>query len=65
MADCLWSIRDHGRDADRKEALTAYREYVLHAPAGADARTISRMRHLEDVLATRNNPGRPASGAAD
>jgi hypothetical protein len=40
-----------GRDADRKEALTAYREYVLHAPAGgADSRTINRMRHLEDVL---------------
>jgi putative zinc finger protein len=52
MADCLWAIQEiTGRDADRKEALTAYREYVLHAPAGgADARTISRMRHLEDVL---------------
>jgi hypothetical protein len=52
MADCLWAIQEiTGRDADRKEALAAYREYVLHAPAGgADARTISRMRHLEDVL---------------
>ena len=52
MADCLWAIQEiTGRDADRKEALTAYREYVLHAPAGgADSRTISRMRHLEDVL---------------
>ena len=52
MADCLWAIQEiTGRDADRKEALTAYREYVLHAPAGgADARTVSRMRHLEDVL---------------
>jgi hypothetical protein len=52
MADCLWAIQEMtGRDADRKEALTAYREYVLHAPAGgADSRTINRMRHLEDVL---------------
>lgn len=52
MADCLWAIQEMtGRDADRKEALNAYREYVLHAPAGgADSRTISRMRHLEDVL---------------
>jgi hypothetical protein len=52
MADCLWAIQEMtGHDADRKEALNAYREYVLHAPAGgADSRTISRMRHLEDVL---------------
>jgi hypothetical protein len=52
MADCLWAIQEMtGRDADRKEALNAYREYVLHAPAGgADSRTIGRMRHLEDVL---------------
>ncbi|HET9251342.1 MAG TPA: zf-HC2 domain-containing protein [Candidatus Eisenbacteria bacterium] len=51
-ADCLWAIQEiTNRDADRKEALTAYREYVLHAPAGgADARTVSRMRHLEDIL---------------
>ena len=51
-ADCLWAIQVlTGRDADRKEALTAYREYVLHAPAGGtDARTVSRMRHLEDIL---------------
>lgn len=51
-ADCLWSIQEiTKRDADRKEALAAYREYVLHAPAGgADARTIKRMRHLEDIL---------------
>jgi putative zinc finger protein len=51
-ADCLWAIQEiTGKDADRKEALTAYREYVLHAPAGgADARTVARMRHLEDVL---------------
>ena len=51
-ADCLWAIQEiTGKDADRKEALTAYREYVLHAPAGGvDARSVARMRHLEDVL---------------
>ena len=51
-ADCLWAIQEISkRDADRKEALTAYRDYVLYAPAGgADARTVSRMRHLEDIL---------------
>ena len=51
-ADCLWAIQElTGREADRKEALAAYREYVLHAPAGGtDARTVSRMRHLEDIL---------------
>jgi hypothetical protein len=52
LADCLYAIQEiTGRDTDRREALAAYREYVLHAPAGgADARTVSRMRHLEDVL---------------
>lgn len=51
-ADCLWAIQEiTNRSPDRKEALTAYREYVLHAPAGgADARTVGRMRHLEDIL---------------
>ena len=51
-ADCLWAIQEiTGRDADRKEALAAYRDYVLYAPAGgADARTVSRMRQLEDFL---------------
>jgi hypothetical protein len=51
-ADCLWAIQEiTKRDTDRKEALTAYRDYVLYAPAGgADARTVSRMRHLEDIL---------------
>jgi hypothetical protein len=51
-ADCLWAIQKiTSRDADRKEALAAYREYVLHAPAGgADPRTVSRMRQLEDIL---------------
>lgn len=53
-ADCLWAIQEISkRDADRKEALTAYRDYVLYAPAGgADARTVSRMRHLEDILSS-------------
>ena len=53
-ADCLWAIQEiTKRDADRKEALTAYRDYVLYAPAGgADARTVSRMRHLEDILSS-------------
>jgi hypothetical protein len=52
LADCLWAIQEiTGRAADRKDALAAYREYVLHAPAGgADARSVSRMRHLEDLL---------------
>jgi hypothetical protein len=51
-ADCLWSIQEiSGRNSDRREALTAYREYVLYAPAGGtDSRTISRMRYLEDIL---------------
>jgi hypothetical protein len=53
-ADCLWAIQEiTKRDDDRKEALTAYRDYVLYAPAGgADARTVSRMRHLEDILSS-------------
>lgn len=52
-ADCLWAIQElSGRTADRREALAAYREYVLYAPAGAnDSRTVGRMRFLEDVLA--------------
>ena len=51
-ADCLWAIQElSGKTADRREALVAYREYVLYAPAGAnDARTVGRMRFLEDVL---------------
>lgn len=51
-ADCLWGIQAAtGRDSDRREALTAYREYVLNAPAGgSDPRTIGRMRTLEDAL---------------
>jgi hypothetical protein len=52
LADCLWAIQEvTGRSSDRREALTAYREYVLNAPAGgADPRTVGRMRTLEDVL---------------
>lgn len=52
FADCLWSIQEiSGRNSDRREALAAYRDYVLYAPAGgADTRTISRMRFLEDIL---------------
>lgn len=51
-ADCLWGIQAvTGRDSDRKEALVAYRDYVLNAPAGGtDTRTVSRMRTLEDAL---------------
>ena len=51
-ADCLWGIQSvTGRDSDRREALAAYREYVLNAPAGgSDPRTVSRMRTLEDAL---------------
>ena len=51
-ADCLWAIQEiSGRNSDRREALTAYRDYVLYAPAGGtNARTVSRMRYLEDIL---------------
>jgi hypothetical protein len=53
LADCLWSIQEiSGKVADRREALAAFRDYVLTAPAGGtDARSISRMRYLEDSLA--------------
>ena len=51
-ADCLWSIQEiSGRNSDRREALTAYRDYVLYAPAGGtNSRTVGRMRFLEDIL---------------
>jgi hypothetical protein len=40
-----------GRLNDRKEALAAYRDYVLTAPAGGtDSRSISRMHYLEEIL---------------
>jgi hypothetical protein len=52
LADCLWAIQTlTSKTSDQKEALAAYRDYVLNAPAGgADARTVARMRQLEDVL---------------
>jgi hypothetical protein len=51
-ADCLWAIQDlTGRRADQKDTLAAYREYLLGAPAGgADSRSVSRLRQLEDAL---------------
>jgi hypothetical protein len=52
LADCLWAIQTlTSRTADQKAALAAYRDYILNAPAGgADARTVARMRQLEDAL---------------
>lgn len=52
LADCLWAIQAlTGKRSDQKGALAAYREYLLSAPAGgADARTVSRLRQLEDAL---------------
>jgi len=54
-ADCLWSIQEiSGRNSDRRDALTAYRDYVLYAPAGGtNSRTVGRMRYLEDILTDR------------
>jgi len=51
-ADCLWAIQDlTGRRSDQKDTLAAYREYLLGAPAGgADSRSVSRLRQLEDAL---------------
>ncbi|HKQ20050.1 MAG TPA: hypothetical protein VJW75_09925, partial [Candidatus Eisenbacteria bacterium] len=53
LADCYWAIQTlTGRTSDKKDALAAYREYLLNAPAGgADPRTVARMRQLEDALA--------------
>ncbi len=55
-ADCLWAIQVlTGNRSDQKAALAAFREYLLSAPAGgADSRTVSRLRQLEDAL----TPGR-------
>lgn len=55
FADCLWEIQTlSGRDADQREALAAYRDFLLSAPAGgADARSAARLRELEDALAER------------
>jgi hypothetical protein len=54
-ADCLWAIQSlTGRRVDQKDALAAYREYILSAPAGgADSRSVSRLRQLEDALSER------------
>ncbi|HEU4723982.1 MAG TPA: hypothetical protein VFU59_01665, partial [Candidatus Eisenbacteria bacterium] len=55
FAECLWDIQTlTGRDADQREALAAYRDFLLSAPAGgADARSAARLRELEDALAER------------
>lgn len=52
LADCLWAIQAAtARRSDQREALQAFRDYILNAPAGgADARSISRARQLEDAL---------------
>jgi len=52
LADCLWSIQSiTGRRSDQKEALSAYHDYLLIAPAGgADSRSVARLRQLEDAL---------------
>jgi hypothetical protein len=53
LGDCIWAIQTlTSNRSDQKAALAAYRDYVLNAPAGgADVRTVSRMRQLEDALA--------------
>lgn len=53
LADCLWAIQTlTTKTSDKREALVAYRDYLLNAPAGgADARTVARMRQLEDAVA--------------
>lgn len=53
LADCLWAVQTlTAKASDQKEALAAYRDYVLNAPAGgADPRTVARMRQLEDAVA--------------
>lgn len=55
FADCLWYIQAlTGRDSDQREALVAYRDFLISAPAGgADARSAARLRELEDALAER------------
>jgi hypothetical protein len=54
-ADCLWAIQTlTGSRADQKAAVAAYREYLLGAPAGgADSRSVTRLRQLEDALSER------------
>lgn len=55
LADCLWAIQTlSGRDAEQRETLLAYRDYLLSAPAGgADARSAARLRELEDAISER------------
>jgi Putative zinc-finger len=56
LADCLWAIQAlTGRRSDQRDALRAYREYLLNAPAGgADRRTVSRAKQLQDALSESN-----------
>jgi hypothetical protein len=56
FADCLWAIQTlSGKLQDQREALAAYRDFLLSAPAGAaDARSAARLRMLEDALAESN-----------
>jgi hypothetical protein len=56
LADCLWAIQAiTGRRSDQQEALRAYRDYLLNAPAGgADSRTVSRAKQLQDALSESN-----------
>ena len=51
-ANCLWAIQNlTGKRGDQKETLAAYREYLLTAPAGgADSRSASRLRQLEEAV---------------
>ncbi len=54
-ADCLWAVQLlTGRADDQRDALVAYRDFLLSAPAGGtDSRSAARLRQLEDVLAGR------------
>lgn len=56
LADCLWAIQAlTGRRSDQRDALRAYRDYLLNAPAGgADRRTVSRAKQLQDALSESN-----------
>jgi hypothetical protein len=51
-ADCLWAIQSlTGKRGDQKDTLAAYREYLLTSPAGgADNRSASRLRQLEEAF---------------
>jgi hypothetical protein len=52
LADCLWAIQSlTARKSDQRDALTAYRDYIINAPAGgADSRSIARIQLLQDAL---------------